>query len=104
MSKPMTDLTIPNAWAFFMLGYLNYLPTYGTVDAALCAFKQTQTAEEKTEVTAFLKLAAQSSDEALNAAYAEYEKLNPMISGDIPYVEPLLGFYVGCWEAWQNCP
>ena len=100
----MTDLTIPNAWAFFMLGYMNYLPTYGTVDAALCAFKQTRTAEEKSEVTAFLKLAAQSSDEALKAAYAEYEKLNSMISKDIPYVEPLLGFYVGCWEAWQNCP
>lgn len=100
----MTDLTIPNAWAFFMLGYMNYLPTYGTVDAALCAFKQTQTEEEKTEVTAFLKLAAQSSDGALNAAHAQYEKLNPMISGDIPYVEPLLGFYVACWEAWQKCP
>jgi hypothetical protein len=100
----MTELTIPNAWAFFMLGYMNYLPSYGSVDAALSAFKQTRTAEEKTEVTAFLKIAAQTSDEALKAASAEYAQLNPIISGDSPYVEPLLGFYVECWEAWQAYP
>lgn len=97
----MTELTIPNAWVFFLLGFMNYVPSYGSFEAALCAFKQTQTWEERAEVTAFLELAAQSNDEMLNSAYA---KLDPLISGEIPYIEPLHGFYVGCWAAWCECP
>lgn len=97
----MTNLTVPNAWVFFMLGFMNYIPAHGSIGAAICAFKESQTLEEKAEVTVFLRLAAQSGDDVIKAAYAE---LDPITYQHLPYLEPIAAMHIGFWEAWQKCP
>jgi hypothetical protein len=101
VKRSMSKLIVPNAWVFFVLGFMNYEPSHGSMVGALCAFKQAQTAEEMAEVAAFLSLASRSSDDVIRGAYAE---LDPITYQHLPNLEPLSAMHIEFWEDWQKCP